>query len=294
MFLLFAVLPIFVVQELKGAESQVGLIMGAFAVTALLARPFSGRLVDIRSRKTGLSLGAFIYFLCPILYTLAGSVPVMLGFRCLHGIGIAVYTTASSVFVADIAPPARRGEAMGYYGMALNLAMTIGPALGASLIGIIGFTKLFWLAAGLALLSFLLTQFVHESPRAPFPPNATGKRPPLFSKAALFPGLIAVCMSMTFGTVVSFLPLFVQAHDLGNPGIFFTVYAITVVISRPFAGRWSDRFGRPTVIIPGMLLLATAMIVLAFSTAQFGMLSAAILQGFGFGAVQPATHGPSG
>ncbi len=42
------------------------------------------------------------------------------------------------------------------------------------------------------------------------------------------------------------------------------------------------------VIIPGMLLLATAMIVLAFSTAQFGMLSAAILQGFGFGGVQPA------
>ena len=288
MFLLFAVLPIFVVQELKGAESQVGLIMGAFAIAAVLSRPFSGQLVDIKSRKAGLSLGSFIYFLAPALYTLVSTVPAMLGLRFLHGIGIAVYTTASSVFVADISPPARRGEAMGYYGMSLNLAMTVGPALGASLIGTIGFINLFWVAACSALLSLLLTQFLHE-PVRPAPTSDTPtQRPPLFSKSALFPGLIAVCMTMTFGTVVSFLPLFVQAHDLGNPGLFFTVYAVTVVISRPFAGRWSDRFGRPAVIIPGMLLLTTAMTVLAFSTTQVGLLTAAVLQGFGFGGVQPA------
>ena len=288
MFVLFAVLPLFVVQELHGAESQVGLIMGAFALAAVLTRPLSGQLVSIWSRKSGLSLGTFIYFLAPALYTLVGSVPVMLGLRFFHGIGIAIYTTASSVFVADLSPPARRGEAMGYYGMALNLSMTIGPALGAYLVGRIGFINLFWLSAGLALVSFLLTLLLRE-PQRPSPPlHAPAARPPLFSRSALFPGLIAVCMTMTFGVVVSFLPLFVQAHQLGNPGLFFTVYSIAVVVSRPFAGRLSDRFGRPAVIIPGMLLLAVAMTILAFSTSQFGMLSAAVLQGFGFGGVQPS------
>ena len=288
MFVLFAVLPLFVVDELHGAESQVGLIMGAFALAAVLTRPLSGQLVSIWSRKSGLSLGTFIYFLAPVLYTLAGSVPVMLGLRFFHGIGIAIYTTASSVFVADLSPPARRGEAMGYYGMALNLSMTIGPALGAYLVGRIGFINLFWLSAGLALTSFLLTLLLRE-PRRPSPPLHTpAARPPLFSRSALFPGLIAVCMTMTFGVVVSFLPLFVQAHQLGNPGLFFTVYSIAVVVSRPFAGRLSDRFGRPAVIIPGMLLLTVAMTILACSTSQFGMLSAAVLQGVGFGGVQPS------
>ena len=288
MFVLFAVLPLFVVEELHGAESQVGLIMGAFALAAVLTRPLSGQLVSIWSRKSGLSLGTFIYFLAPALYTLVGSVPVMLGLRFFHGIGIAIYTTASSVFVADLSPPARRGEAMGYYGMALNLSMTVGPALGAYLVGRIGFINLFWLSAGLALVSFLLTLLLRE-PQRPAPPlHAPTARPPLFSRSALFPGLIAVCMTMTFGVVVSFLPLFVQAHQLGNPGLFFTVYSIAVVVSRPFAGRLSDRFGRPAVIIPGMLLLAAAMTILAFSTSQFGMLSAAVLQGFGFGGVQPS------
>lgn len=288
MFLLFAVLPLFVVQELNGAQSQVGMIMGAFAVSAVLSRPGSGRIVDVWSRKTGLSLGALIYCLAPALYTQAGSVPVMLGLRFFHGIGIAVYTTAGSVMAADLCPPARRGEGMGYYGMAMNLAMTIGPALGAALVGSIGFNGLFWLSSSLALVSLLLTQALREKPHPHTHSQAGAERPPLFSRAALFPGFIAMCMTMTFGAVVSFLPLFVQAHQLGNPGLFFTVYSIVVVASRPVAGRSADRFGRAAVIIPGMLLLAVAMIILAYATSLWGLLWSAVLQGLGFGCVHPA------
>jgi MFS family permease len=288
MFLLFAVLPLFVVQELKGAQSQVGLIMGAFAVSSVLSRPGSGRIVDLWSRKAGLSLGALIHCVAPALYTQVGSVPMMLGLRFFHGIGIAVYTTAGSVLAADLCPPTRRGEGMGYYGMSMNLAMTVGPALGAALVGVIGFAGLFWLSSSLALASLLLVQFVSEPHRAHGPAQIGVQRPSLFSRAALFPGFIAMCMTMTFGTVVSFLPLFVRDHGLGNPGLFFTVYSIVVVASRPFAGQWSDRFGRMAVIIPGMVILAVAMTSLAYATTQWGLLGSAVLQGLGFGCVHPA------
>ncbi len=288
MFLLFAVLPLFVVQELKGAQSQVGLIMGAFAVSSVLSRPGSGRMVDLWSRKAGLSLGALIYCVAPALYTQASSVAMMLGLRFFHGIGIAVYTTSGSVLAADLCPPTRRGEGMGYYGMSMNLAMTVGPALGASLVEVIGFTGLFWFSSSLALASFLLVQFVSEPHRTHAHAQISAQRPPLFSRAALFPGFIAMCMTMTFGSVVSFLPLFVREHGLGNPGLFFTVYSIVVVASRPFAGQWSDRFGRMAVIIPGMGILAVAMISLAYATTQWGLLSSAVLQGLGFGCVHPA------
>lgn len=285
MFLLFAILPVFVVQELHGAKSQVGMIMGAFAVSAVLARPSSGRIVDVWSRKAGLSLGAFIYCIAPALYTQAGSVAMMFGLRFFHGIGIAIYTTAGSVMAADLCPPARRAEGMGYYGMSMNLAMAFGPALGAFLVGQIGFSGLFWLSSGLSLVSLLLVQVIkekiHDRPH-------DYQRPPLFSKAALFPGFVAMCMTMTFGAVVSFLPLFVQAHDLGNPGLFFTVYAIVVVASRPVAGRLADRFGRAPVIVPGMACIVIAMIILAYTTSQWGLLWSAALQGLGFGCVHPA------
>lgn len=286
MFLLFAVLPVFVVEELHGADSQVGLIMGAFAVSALLVRPMTGRLVDQWSRKTILSIGALIYCLAPALYTQAESVPVMLGLRFFHGLGIAAYTTAAGVIVADLAPPSRRGEGMGYYGMSLNLAMTIGPALGVMLIGHIGYDSLFWLCAALGLGSLVLSQLIREPARAPAQ-HQTGTHQ-WVSRTALFPGFIAVCMTVTFGAVVSFLPLFVKAANLGNPGLYFTVYSIVVVVSRPFAGRLSDRFGRAAVIVPGMVCLTVAMTTLAFSSSLFGLLVAAALQGLGFGGVQPS------
>jgi len=289
MFLLFAVLPLFIVEHLHGAESQVGMIMGAFAVSAVLSRPISGRLVDTWSRKACLSLGALLYVIFPALYTQAGSVPVMLALRFFHGVGIAVYTTAGSVFIADLAPPARRGEAMGYYGMALNLAMAIGPALGVILAGRVGFTGLFWTSAGLALGSLLLVQLVHDPHQSrPRVEPAAAARPSLFSRIAVFPGFIAMCMTMTFGAIVSFLPLFVRHHNLGNAGLFFTVYSIVVVVLRPISGRLSDHFGRPAVIIPGMLFLTISMVVLAHSTSVVGLVWTAVLQGIGFGAVHPS------
>lgn len=286
--MLFAVLPVFVVEELKGAESQVGLIMGVFAVAAVLTRPVSGWLIDVWTRKTGLRLGAFIYCIAPLLYTQVASVPAMLGVRFFHGIGIALYTTAAGVMVADLAPASRRGEAMGYYGMTINLAMAIGPALGAVLIQPIGFTGLFCFAALLAFSSLLLIQLLHEPAQEQRERPIAGKRAPLFSRSALLPGFVALCMTITFGAVVSFLPLFVQLHQLGNPGIFFMVYSGVVVASRPIAGQWSDRFGRAAMIIPSMACLGLAMVTLAYTTTMYGLVGAAVLQGFGFGGVQPA------
>lgn len=287
-FVLFPVLPVFVVQELKGVESQVGLIMGVFAVAAVLTRPVSGRLVDVWTRKSGLRLGAVIYCIAPLLYTQVASVSAMLGVRFFHGIGIALYTTAAGVMVADLAPASRRGEAMGYYGMTINLAMAVGPALGAVLMQPIGFTGLFCFAALLAFFSLLLIHPLHEPTRAQSDLQTAGKRPPLFSRAALLPGFVALCMTITFGAVVSFLPLFVQRHQLGNPGLFFMVYSGVVVASRPLAGQWSDRFGRAAMIIPSMACLGLAMVTLAYTTSLSGLVGAAVLQGLGFGGVQPA------
>jgi MFS family permease len=288
MFQLFAVLPIFVVQELHGLQSQVGLVMGIFAVSAVLARPASGRIVEVWNRKAGLSLGALIYFIAPALYTLAHSVFAMLVLRFVHGIGIAIYTTAGAVLAADFCPPARRGEGMGYYGMAMMLAMTIGPAFGAAMIGPIGFHGLFWVSSGLGLVSLVLARIVHEPERAHTRAQDAAERPPLFSRAALGPGFVAMCMTMTFGSIVSFLPLFVRDLQLGNPGVYFTIYAVVVLFSRPISGKLSDRLGRAAIIIPGMGLLACSMLTLAHSTSLFGLTCSAILQGLGFGGVQPA------
>ena len=144
------------------------------------------------------------------------------------------------------------------------------------------------MCAALGLGSLVLSQLIREPARAPSQHQASTQPHQWVSRTALFPGFIAVCMTVTFGAVVSFLPLFVKATNLGNPGLYFSVYSIVVVVSRPFAGRLSDRFGRAAVIVPGMVCLTVAMTTLAFSSSLFGLLVAAALQGLGFGGVQPS------
>ena len=288
MFLLLAVLPVFIVRELGGTEAQVGVVVGVFALAAVMIRPTSGWLVERWSRKLGLALGALVYCVGPLLYTTADSVPVMIGYRFFHGLGIALFTTASSVLVADIAPLARRGEAMGYYGMMMNVAMATGPVAGAALVEHGGFNQLFWLSALLALGCLFVISLLAEPVRQPPPSAARRSRPSLLSRSAVFPGFLAICMTMSFGAVLSFLPLFVQARQLGNPGWYFIVYSLAVIVARPVSGKWSDRFGRARVIVPGLLLLSLAMSLLAQATSVAWLLGVAALQGLGFGAVQPA------
>ena len=289
MFLLLAVLPVFIVRELNGTQAQVGVVVGVFALAAVMIRPTSGWLVERWNRRLGLALGALIYCVAPVLYTMADSVPMMIGFRFFHGFGIALFTTASSVLVADIAPLARRGEAMGYYGMMMNVAMATGPVAGAALVERSGFSQLFCLSALLALGCLLIVPLVSEPARPSLPsPAQLPPRPSLLSRSAVFPGFLAICMTMSFGAVLSFLPLFVQHRQLGNPGLYFIVYSIAVIVARPVSGKWSDHVGRAQVIIPGLLVLALAMTLLPYATSLAWLLSVAALQGVGFGAVQPA------
>src|SRR5262245_9355066 len=282
MALLLTILPLYVMQELHGSQSQVGLVAGVFTAAAVLARPRSGRLVDEWGRKAGLSLGAFLFAVCPALFPWATSVSLLLGVRFLHGIGIAAYTTGAGTLVADISPLERRGEAMGYFGVALNMAMAVGPALGAMLLPTLGFAWLFWLSAAVASGSFLFTLQLSEPPRPP-----QHGRAPLLSREALFPALIMASTTVTFGAVASFLPLLVFEKNLGNPGLFFAVYSVGLIVSRAWAGKLSDRFGRAVVILPGMVLISVAMGVLAFATSLLHLLIAAVLNGVGYGGVQP-------
>jgi len=96
-------------------------------------------------------------------------------------------------------------------------------------------------------------------------------------------------MGMGFGTINAFIAIFAQARGIANPGIYFMVQAIALLISRTFVGRLADRYGRAAVIVPGIILMAIAMSLLPLANGlPFFMISASLC-GLGFGAAQPAT-----
>jgi MFS family permease len=95
-------------------------------------------------------------------------------------------------------------------------------------------------------------------------------------------------LTVNHGALVTFLPLMGKARDVGNPGTFFTVAAVLLILIRAKAGTLSDRWGRGPVILPGMFLTALAMVLLGFSRGPGSLLAAGALYGVGVALAQPA------
>jgi MFS family permease len=187
--------------------------------------------------------------------------------------------------VADLAHPARRGEVFGFYGAAGSVALAVGPMTGIAIAERSGFGALFLVAGAIAAAAAALTLSMDETlarrRAAPFRLAAS------VSAAALFPGLLALCLTSSYGVQVAFLPL--HADTLGvNPGVFFLMFAVSITLVRGPAGRLSDRIGRPPVAATGLLLAAAAMRLLALSDGATGLAAAGALYGVAYGVAQPA------
>ena len=174
---------------------------------------------------------------------------------------------------------------MGYFGLAVNVAMAVGPSLGLFLLSSFSFTVLFMGSAAIALLSVFLA--------IPLPEVHTHvehreKRPPLFSREALFPSVVVFMVTISYGAIVSFLPLFAKQRSIENFALFFTVYSIVLIVFRVFSGRLSDVFGRRALVIPGLIGLAASMVLLSMTGSLIMLLIVAGLYGLAWGAVQPA------
>lgn len=285
-YFLLATLPVYIVQ-IGGTEAEVGLVMGVFSASAVLLRLLVGKAADDHGKRPFILAGTVLVTLSSGLYALVKAIPLLLGLRVLHGVGWASFGTATNALVADLAPRSRRGEAMGYYGMFSNLAMAIGPALGVMLMRGYSFTVLFLASAGLALVAVLLSLGIRE-PASPNPHKpSTGTNRGIIERTALFPSLILALTAMTYGSIVAFLPIYAAKQGIDNPGLFFTVYAITLLVARGFTGQLSDRYGRAAVIAPGLVLAAAGLWVLASAGSLPAFLAVALLYGLAFAAIQP-------
>ncbi|MGV2805521.1 MFS transporter, partial [Clostridium perfringens] len=185
--------------------------------------------------------------------------------------------------ITDLIPTSRRGEGMGWYGMAMTVAMAIGPMLGTFIVSGYSFRTLFVVATGRSLIAFILAYMT----RAPYQAKPSAGRIQLVEKSVLPVTGAIFFLAVAYGGITTFLPLFAESIRV-NPGTFFLVYAVALTLIRPFAGKLSDRFGEAAVIIPSLVVTAAALIVLSMSNGLTGLITAAILYGIGFGSAQPA------
>lgn len=289
MQMLVATLPVYVL-SLGGNQTSAGLVIGILPFTALLFRPLMGWLTDAWRRRPLVLIGTSCYGFANIVYLAAGSIPLLMLGRFVHGIGLSCYTTASNAYVADIAPLRRRAEAVGLFAAAQAIGLIAGPVIGFALVEETGFHYLFYVSGGLAFTAFLISLFVRERRQpAEIKPRSWSLRTGIVAIEALPMAWMALCMGMGFGAVSTFISIFARSRGFQNPGFYFMVQAIALLVSRIFLGRLADRYGRSFTIIPGIILMSMALGLLPLAHSFFYFVISASLFGLGFGAAQPAT-----
>ncbi|HLR63255.1 MAG TPA: MFS transporter [Lentibacillus sp.] len=279
-------LPLFV-EELGGNDRQIGLIVGIFTFSALLLRPYAGHALETKGRAFVYMTGLIIFVLSVGSYAFISIIALLFIMRVVQGVGWGLSTTATGTIATDLIPPKRRGEGMGYFGLSGNLALAFGPSLGLTLTGYISFTSLFLICAALGLTAFILSTRIRYKRVEQSEHKSTTVKFDIFEKSAIRPSVLLLFITVTFGGIASFLPIYAEKSGVAGIELYFLVYALFLMISRLFAGKIYDRKGHLYVFPPGTALIFLAMLLLSWLPNTSIMLVAAGLYGLGFGAVQP-------
>jgi len=236
---LLPTVPRFVEDELGGGGVQVGIGVGAYAVSAALLRPWVGRIGDTHGRRVLAVVGALVVAVSIVCYALATELWMLVVARLITGAGEAAVFVGVATAAQDLAPDHRRGEAASYFSVALYAGLAVGPPIGESLVGH-GFTTLWLVIAGFAALAALTALWI---PRGKTVPAAELGDRPFLQPDALWPGLILFLGLIPFTAFAAFGPLFADDIGLGSVGGVFGLYAGLVLVIRIVGARLPDRLG---------------------------------------------------
>jgi MFS family permease len=291
---LLPTLPLYV-QSVGGTKQQIGFVMGAFAIGLLLSRPQLGKIADSRGRKQVLLLGASVAAIAPLGYLLAQSIPLLLLIRAFHGISIAAFTTAYSALVTDLSPLGKRGELIGYMSLVSPIGLAFGPAIGGFVQAWVGYTPLFAMSATFAATAVFFTCKIAEpnfaltkSDSLSEDKNTQKYWQMLWNRRVRIPALVLLLVGLIFGTLSTFMPLFIQETKANlNPGLFYSTAAIASFGLRVVTGRASDKYGRGLFISGGLICYVLSMLLLYFANNSGAFLISALFEGCAGGTVMP-------
>ncbi len=288
--LLIPTIPIYL-SRMGAKEAEIGVLVGSLSVSSLVLRPLVGRALLKIPEKKFMIAGALFYTLSSIAYLFAPPFWPLLAVRVFQGIGLALFSTASFTLVANITPETHRGQIISYFYLSINFAFALAPYFGMLLINQFNFPfnfkVLFLVSTGLSLCCLFITLKLKKMPSVPLA-DLSSQKQPFLSREALPPAIIAFLITITWGALTAFFPLYALDQGVDNPGLFFAAFAITLIFVRGLGGKILDIYPREKIILPCLFNLIISMAILAFSTTLTMFILVAIIWGMGTAFLYPA------
>lgn len=276
-----------VYSDYLGASSMaVGMVFSAFAISALAFRFISSPIMDTYSRKYVVILASIIMMIAFLGFSISKSISALIVFRLVQGCGQAFGNACCIAMVSDMIPRDKYGAGIGYFSTAMVIAQAIGPSLGLWLVDIAGYQAAFWANAGCMFLSVFLAS------RLNYPFKRTKKLTlninRVIAKEVLVPSVLLLLIITGFHFGNSFIVLCARTRGIQSIGLYFTVSAVTVMITRPLMGKMIDKYGAVKVVLPALCFNVTACFLVSNAMTLWQFLAASAVNALGTCVAQPA------
>ena len=274
-------------EELGATASTIGLISGLYAGTALVFRPVTSPAYDIFNKKNILTVALGVVSLSFIVFYLSsGNITLIVIGRIIQGLGTGVAGPIALSIVASTLPRESYSKGVSMYTITQAFGQAIGPSIGLELAGRFGYQKTFLFSAALMLVATGLTRLCSNTAVAQDRHYRVGIRN-IFSKAAIPGAVIILFTSMPYASISSMMTIYGGLLKIEKIGLYFTFYAIGLLVFKPLFGGFADKYGFIKVLIGSMAVYAAAFLLFGFSHSLPPLLVGALIAAAGYGVLYP-------
>ncbi len=283
-FQLFPTAP-FRILDLGGSKADAGLFLGFLTYASAFSAPITGALADRVGKRSMLIVCGLAIALFSVGYALSPNYKLPLALAFVHGLFWSGLLSASAAYLTDTIPASRRAEGIGYWGLATIVAVAIAPNLGLWIYR----HGWVWLCVSTGVLNLGMAAIAASLPDAGAPPPVSGR---FFTRDLVEWRVVALSFSLFlysfgYGGITSFAALCADSRGIAPKGIYFTSFALTVLVTRPLISRFADRVGYLRIFYPCLALIVVGLGLLAMATTRPAMMTSAAVFGVGFGAAYP-------
>ena len=286
----FYLFPLYL-DQFQPSGSRVGLIMGIHSFTAIMVRPFFGRVLDKQGGRKVAMVGILIIMLSiPGFFLVESAGWLALVLRAVNGIGWGVGTTALMAICSELSPPEKMAHSLGIIGAAGIVAGAAGPMLAEEVFRRYDFHAVFVVGIVTALASLACIFAIREEPRGAVRRSAvsfSNIRRHSFVILAII-AVMPVAHGAARGAVLNFIALFGTSIGFDRIAPFFLVFSIAAILTRLGIGDISDRYGRKKIIFPSAVMIGLNLFWIAGLHSYVWFLATGFIAGLGQGLIFPA------
>ncbi len=285
----FQLLPVapYRILALGGTAAAAGLFLGFLTYSSACTAPLTGALTDRLGPRKVLIVASLAIAGFSLIYAVLPSYPLMLAIVIIHGGFWSGLLSSSATYVTSLVPAGRRAEGMGYWGLSTVLAVSVAPTIGLWVYSHGGWMAMCLESAALNLVMAIIAWALPpDRVRDGHPATVTMRT--LLEWRVLILSLSLFMYAFGYGGLTSFVALYTDANAVTPRALYFTLFSLTIVVTRPFIGRLADRIGYRRVFLPCVGLVVLGFAILALGGSRLMLVTSAVVFGIGFGSAYPA------